>query len=77
MKFGCLFGHNWVFSNKTQHTVNIHTVNIEEIRYVYHTRKCARCGLVQDDIGYFEASWGVLKWISKWVTPEQERKYRR
>lgn len=67
----CIFKHKWVYSEKRKAIFNINVFS-----HVYAKRTCYKCGIVQENNGFFDTSWDLNIWTNKWITIKAPDKHK-
>lgn len=71
----CIFKHDWIYKEKRLAKFS-DTLGTD----VYDKRFCSKCGKMQENIGYFDTSFGAVNmWKNSWMTigyqePKKENK---
>ena len=50
----CIFKHDWIYSEKVYAEFNE-----EKGTYIYRKRTCKKCGIVEEENGFFDTSFGI------------------
>ncbi len=59
----CIFKHRWIYSEKV-----FAEFNEKKGTFIYNKRTCERCGIIEEQNGHFDISFGIENnYKDKWV----------